>query len=78
MIVTGEVGDDGVYETEQEPDERLHVVELNCVVLPTEVENPTVPVGLSPETVAVQLVGEPAVTGDGEQETEVDVATATR
>ena len=39
-------------------------------MLPTEVENVTVPVGLFPVTVTVQVVGAPMSTEDGEQVSE--------
>jgi hypothetical protein len=72
VIVTGDVDDAGVKVTAQEPDEREQVVELNWDASPTEVENVTVPVGLNPVTVAVQVLGEPALVM-GEQETDVAV-----
>jgi len=56
--------------TEQEPEARMHEVELNCELLPTDVENVTVPVGLFPDTVTVHVVGEPMPTVAGEHETE--------
>jgi len=51
----------------------VQVVELNCVVLPSEVEKVIVPMGLFPITVAVQVVGELTLTVDGEHEIEVAV-----
>lgn len=73
VIVTGVVDAAGVNVTRHVPDDSVQVVELNCVVLPTEVENVIVPIGDEPVTVAVHVEAEPTFTGDGAHETDVDV-----
>ena len=69
--MTGVFEDAGVYATEHAPEERVH--EAECEKLPEPlVDHDTVPVGEEPATVAVQVAGEPAASGDGEQETAVE------
>ncbi len=59
-----------VYVVEQVPFDRLQTDWLKKPVL-LLVLQVTVPVGLNPETVAVQVTGEPLETGFGEQKTDV-------
>jgi hypothetical protein len=56
---------------EQLPDDRVQTLWLKLPVA-LLVLQVTVPVGLDPDTVAVQVAGEPAETGLGEQTTDVD------
>lgn len=72
MIVTGEGEVEGVYETEQVPEERVHDAGEN---FPSPLlDQVIVPEGELPVTVAVHTLGEPRFTGDGEQETEAATA----
>ena len=62
-----------VYSTEQEPPERVHVVELKepDVLFDCHVKEPVT--DPEPLTDASQVTGEPAVMGSGEQDTDVVV-----
>jgi hypothetical protein len=61
-----------VYVVEQLPEERVQTDWLKLPVLLLVLQE-TVPVGLEPDTVAVQVTGEPTETGLGEHCTDVDV-----
>jgi hypothetical protein len=60
-----------VYVVEQLPEERVQVEELNLPVLLLVVQV-TVPVGLDPDTVVVQVTDELMGAGLGEQMTDTD------
>lgn len=59
--------------TAHEPAERVQVVEGEKLATPL-LAHVTVPVGDAPETLALQVVGMPVVTGEGEHATVVVVA----
>jgi hypothetical protein len=60
-----------VYVVEQLPDDKLHTDWMKEPVM-LLVLQVTVPVGLDPDTVALQVTDEPTETGLGEQETDVE------
>ena len=71
MIFTGEPALLGVYETWQEPDERVQDDEENAPE--PLLDHTMLPVGELPETIAVHMEEEPSSTGEGEQLTDAKV-----
>jgi len=71
-MLTGEgVAEEDVYEIEHAPEERAHMAEMGESVPAPVLDHMTLPVGEAPNTVAVQVVGEPTGTEGEEQAIEV-------
>jgi len=72
VMVIGEESDEDVYVTEHEADDRTQVGAGEKLATPL-LAHVTIPDGEDPETAALQVVGVPTSSGEGEQLTEVAV-----